>query len=112
MKITGARTNGKALSFQAPPQARFEMSLEGDQTAKLKLLGTPVEDSPWELKRSTATASTPGPRLHGAPQGNKEQVGKLSLQDLRRAPGLLPYQAAVLHAGSRRLSPDPAVPTA
>jgi hypothetical protein len=74
MKITGAHLDGKTLSFQGSPQARFEMSLAGDQSAKLKFLAMPVEDSPWELKGSTATASArqfsgmPSSRSRDAPR--------------------------------------------
>jgi hypothetical protein len=52
MKISGVKVEGKTLSFQGSPKARFEMSLAGAQTAKLKFLGTPVEDTPWQLTRS------------------------------------------------------------
>jgi hypothetical protein len=52
MKIRRARIEGKILSFQGSPNARFEMSLENAQSARLKLLGTPVEDNPWRLAKS------------------------------------------------------------
>jgi hypothetical protein len=52
MKISGAKLEGKTLSFQGSPKARFQMSLTGAQTAKLKFLGTRVEDTPWRLTRS------------------------------------------------------------
>jgi hypothetical protein len=51
MKISDAKLEGKILSFQGSPKARFEMSLDGTQTAKLKFLGTPVEDTPWRLTK-------------------------------------------------------------
>jgi hypothetical protein len=51
MKVTGARLEGKTLSFQGSPTAQFEMSLEGAAGARLKFLGTPVEDTPWQLTR-------------------------------------------------------------
>jgi hypothetical protein len=40
------------LSFEGSPKAWFEMSLADAQTAKLKFLGTPVEDTPWQLTKS------------------------------------------------------------
>ena len=52
MKIDGAKVQGNILSFQGSPKARFEMSLVGGQTARLKFLGTPVEDTPWKLVKS------------------------------------------------------------
>jgi hypothetical protein len=52
MKIDGARVQGNVFSFQGSPKARFEMSLVGIQTARLKFLGTPVEDTPWKLVKS------------------------------------------------------------
>src|ERR1700735_111239 len=48
MKISGVKVEGKTLSFQGSPRARFEVSLAGARTAKLKFLGTPVEDTPWQ----------------------------------------------------------------
>ncbi|MGA2156942.1 MAG: hypothetical protein ABSH37_21230 [Bryobacteraceae bacterium] len=51
MKIGDAKLEGKTLSFQGSPNARFQMSLDGTQTAKLKFLGTPVEDTPWQLTK-------------------------------------------------------------
>jgi len=52
MKLDGAKVQGNVFSFQGSPKARFEMSLVGSQTARLKFLGTPVEDTPWELVKS------------------------------------------------------------
>jgi hypothetical protein len=52
MKIDGAKVQGNTLSFQGSPKARFEMSLVDTQTARLKFLGTPVEDTPWKLVKS------------------------------------------------------------
>jgi hypothetical protein len=52
MKIDGARVRGNVFSFQGSQKARFEMSLAGTQTARLKFLGTPVEDAPWKLVKS------------------------------------------------------------
>ena len=54
LKISGARVEGGILSFQGSEKARFEMSLSGAQTAKLKFLNTPVEDKPWQLLKSPA----------------------------------------------------------
>jgi hypothetical protein len=52
MKISAARVEGGILSFQGSEKARFEMSISGAQTAKLKFLNTPVEDKPWQLVKS------------------------------------------------------------
>jgi hypothetical protein len=52
MKIDGAKVQGNVFSFQGSPKARFEMSLVGAQAARLKFLGTPVEDTPWKLVKS------------------------------------------------------------
>jgi hypothetical protein len=52
MKIAGAKVQGNIFSFQGSPKARFEMSLVGNQTARLKFLNTPVEDTPWQLVKS------------------------------------------------------------
>lgn len=52
MKIDGAKVQGNVFSFQGSPKARFEMSLVGGQNARLKFLGTPVEDTPWKLVKS------------------------------------------------------------
>ena len=51
MKISSAKLEGKTLSFDGSPNARFQMSLDGTQTAKLKFLGTPVEDTPWQITK-------------------------------------------------------------
>jgi len=52
MKIDGAKVQGSIFSFQGSAKARFEMSLVDAQTARLKFLGTPVEDTPWKLVKS------------------------------------------------------------
>lgn len=52
MTIGGAKVEGNVFSFQGSPKARFEMSLVDAQTARLKFLGTPVEETPWELVKS------------------------------------------------------------
>jgi hypothetical protein len=52
MKIDGAKVQGNIFSFQGSQKARFEMSLVGTKTARLKFLGTPVEDTPWQLVKS------------------------------------------------------------
>jgi hypothetical protein len=51
MKVTKTKLEGKTLSFQGSPTARFEMFLDGAADAKLKFLGTPVEDTPWQLTK-------------------------------------------------------------
>ena len=52
MKIDDAKVEGNIFSFQGSPKARFEMSLVDAQTARLKFLGTPVEETPWQLVKS------------------------------------------------------------
>ena len=52
MKIIGAKLEGNVLSFQGSEKARFEMSLVSAESARLKLLKTPVEDTPWQLVKS------------------------------------------------------------
>lgn len=43
---------GTVLAFKGSQRAEFEMTLVGTEGARLKFLGTPVEDKPWELKRA------------------------------------------------------------
>jgi len=52
MKIDGAKVEGNVFSFQGSPKARFEMSLVDTQTARLKFLGTPIEEAPSQLVKS------------------------------------------------------------
>jgi hypothetical protein len=52
MKISDARLRGTVLAFKGSQHAEFEMTLVGADGARLKFLGTPVEDTPWELKRA------------------------------------------------------------
>jgi len=51
MKVSDAQLRGTALAFKGSPRAEFEMTIAGSEGARLKFLGTPVEDKPWELKR-------------------------------------------------------------
>jgi hypothetical protein len=51
MKVHGVQLQGKTLGFKGAGQTAFEMNLVGDDNAKLKFLGTPVESNPWKLKR-------------------------------------------------------------
>jgi len=51
MKISGAKVTDAILSFHASSHAQFRMALDDAKTAKLKFLGTPVENSPWRLTR-------------------------------------------------------------
>jgi hypothetical protein len=51
MKVSGVRLRGDVLAFQGSANAGFEMTTTGSDGARLKFLGTPVEDKPWELKR-------------------------------------------------------------
>ncbi len=52
MKIDGAKVQGNVFSFQGSQKARFETSLAGTETARLKFMNTPVEDTPWQLVKS------------------------------------------------------------
>jgi len=52
MKIDVAKVEGNVFSFQGSPKARFEMSLVDAQSARLKFLGTPAEETPWRLVKS------------------------------------------------------------
>ena len=52
MKVTDAQLHGAVLAFKGRGGAEFEMTIAGAEGARLKFLGTPVEESPWELKRS------------------------------------------------------------
>jgi hypothetical protein len=42
---------GDVLVFQVDRGLSFEMTVAGDAGATLKFMGTPVEDTSWELKR-------------------------------------------------------------
>jgi hypothetical protein len=53
MKISGATLAGPILSFRASSHAQFTMALDDAKTAKLRFLGTPVEDSPWRLTKTS-----------------------------------------------------------
>jgi hypothetical protein len=52
MKIHDAQLQGKTLAFKGAGQTAFEMNIAGDDDARLKFLGTPVESNPWKLKRA------------------------------------------------------------
>ena len=52
MKIHDAQLREKTLAFKGAGQTNFEMSVVNNDEATLKFLGTPVENSPWKLKRS------------------------------------------------------------
>jgi len=51
MKISEGKLQGAVLAFKGSERARFEMEIIGDGRARLKFLGTPVEDRPWELNK-------------------------------------------------------------
>jgi len=51
MRVTDAQLKGAVLAFKGKQGTRFEMGVVDAQRARLKFLGTPVEDNPWELKR-------------------------------------------------------------
>ena len=52
MRISDARLEGTVLAFKGSPRAEFEMTVSGPEGARLKFLGTPVEDKPWDLKKA------------------------------------------------------------
>jgi len=52
MKVSDARLRGTVLAFKGSQRVEFEMTLVSAEEARLKFLGTPVEDKPWELKRA------------------------------------------------------------
>jgi hypothetical protein len=52
MKISSAQLRGTVLSFQTSRGPEFEMTIVGNEGALLKFLGTPVEDTPWQLKKA------------------------------------------------------------
>jgi hypothetical protein len=51
-KIGGPKVKNKTLSFSGSSSMQFEMSLDGTLGAKLRLLGTPVENRPWRLRKA------------------------------------------------------------
>jgi hypothetical protein len=51
-KIAAASIENKVVSFRTASSMEFEMALEDAQAAKVRFLGTPVEDRPWRLARS------------------------------------------------------------
>jgi hypothetical protein len=51
MKIHDVQLQAKTLAFKGSGRTAFEMSVVSDEEARLKLLGTPVENHPWKLKR-------------------------------------------------------------
>lgn len=51
MQVSEAKLQGGVLAFKGSERAQFEMEIVGDGRARLKFLGTPVEDKPWELKK-------------------------------------------------------------
>ena len=52
MKLHDVQLQGKSLAFKGAGQTAFEMNVVGDDDARLKFLGTPVEGNPWKLKRA------------------------------------------------------------
>jgi hypothetical protein len=51
MKIHDVQLQAKTLAFKGSGRTAFEMSVVSDEDARLKFLGTPVENHPWKLKR-------------------------------------------------------------
>lgn len=51
MAISDAHLTVKVLTFNGPRDTKFEMTTTGANSARLKFLGTPVEDNPWTLER-------------------------------------------------------------
>jgi hypothetical protein len=52
MKVTDVQLQSAVLRFKGTRSAEFEMDIVDTQVARLKFLGTPVENNPWELKKS------------------------------------------------------------
>lgn len=52
MKVSDAQLRGADLAFKGRGGTAFEMSIAGTGGARLKFLGSPVEDNPWELKKA------------------------------------------------------------
>ena len=55
-RISGAKVKNKTLSFNGSSSMQFEMLLDGTEGARLRLLGTPVEDAPWRLRKAADPA--------------------------------------------------------
>jgi hypothetical protein len=51
MKVTEVKFRGAVLAFKGRQGAEFEMTVDAPN-AKLKFLGTPVENNPWQLRRA------------------------------------------------------------
>jgi hypothetical protein len=52
MQVTDAHLQGAVLAFKGASGSQFEMTVAGADGARLKFLGTPVENNPWDLKRA------------------------------------------------------------
>lgn len=51
MKLHDMQLQGKTLGFKGAGQTAFEMNVVGDNDARLKFLGTPVQSNPWKVTR-------------------------------------------------------------
>ena len=51
MQIHDVQLQGKTVAFKASGTTAFEMYIVKGDEAKLKFLGTPVENNPWKLER-------------------------------------------------------------
>ena len=59
--ISGAEAKQNTLSFNGAKRpdgsyTRFELTLNENGEAQLKLMGSPVEDHPWQLAKASATS--------------------------------------------------------
>jgi hypothetical protein len=59
--ISGAEAKQNTLSFNGAKRpdgsyTRFELTLNEKDEAQLKLMGSPVEDHPWQLAKASATS--------------------------------------------------------
>ena len=52
LTVTDARLGGSTLTFKGSKRMEFEMSVQAADNARLKFIGTAVEDNPWKLKRT------------------------------------------------------------
>jgi len=52
MQVSDAHLQGEVLAFKGARGSQFEMTVVSAEGARLKFLGTPVEQRPWDLKRA------------------------------------------------------------
>ena len=52
LTVTDAKLSGSTLIFRGSKRMEFEMSVQTDDNARFKFIGTASEDNPWKLKRT------------------------------------------------------------